>query len=329
MERISIFNYEAFYLDFLEGNLSEEDALLLHQFLEEHPDLKVDDNPFLVLENDLPKLDDKFKSELKQISFEDDKITPQNIEKFLIAEMEGLLSSNKIIELNQFVADNKAIKDLRKRYASTRLVADRSIIFKNKASLKQGKKIILWPYLSLAAACIVVLFLIWNATTTIVETSMDPIITQIDHNEKKDSLSQNTNTTNNSKDRSIKKNIPETQKTDRTPVQLAVVDTQIKNNSLVQGKIILDHKKAKTITRNYKEIDIIENSSNMVISNQKEIEYTTLGFNEMKNPIQPLTNRLGEVVKKEVDFRSAKATKNQSGGFYLKIGKLEISRRKF
>ena len=47
----------------------------------------------------------------------------------------------------------------------------------------------------------------------------------------------------------------------------------------------------------------------------------------MNNPISPITNRLANVVKQEVDFRTAKATEKRSGGFYLKIGKLEISHR--
>ena len=42
MEKISIFNYEAYYLDLLEGNLSEEDTALLLDFLEQHPHLKLD-----------------------------------------------------------------------------------------------------------------------------------------------------------------------------------------------------------------------------------------------------------------------------------------------
>jgi hypothetical protein len=53
-----------------------------------------------------------------------------------------------------------------------------------------------------------------------------------------------------------------------------------------------------------------------------------MGFQDMKNPIKPITNRLGDAVKKEVDFRTAKTTSERSGGFYFKIGKLEVSHRK-
>ena len=53
--------------------------------------------------------------------------------------------------------------------------------------------------------------------------------------------------------------------------------------------------------------------------------YVSIAFNDMSNPIQPITQRLGVAIKKEIDFRTAKPTKRSSGGFYLKIGKLEVS----
>jgi hypothetical protein len=58
-------------------------------------------------------------------------------------------------------------------------------------------------------------------------------------------------------------------------------------------------------------------------------DYTVLGFDDMKNPIKPITNRLADVVKQEVDFRTAKPTEKRSGGFYVKIGKFELSHKKF
>ena len=55
MERISIFNYEAFYLDYLEGRLNQEDSALLLLFLESHPELIVEDglDSFAIDENEL------------------------------------------------------------------------------------------------------------------------------------------------------------------------------------------------------------------------------------------------------------------------------------
>lgn len=56
---------------------------------------------------------------------------------------------------------------------------------------------------------------------------------------------------------------------------------------------------------------------------QNDLAWTSV--DEMKNPITPLTNKLSSTLNTAVDFRTAKATKKKSGGFFLKIGKLEIS----
>ncbi|MDP5012056.1 MAG: hypothetical protein NWQ47_12565 [Crocinitomicaceae bacterium] len=64
------------------------------------------------------------------------------------------------------------------------------------------------------------------------------------------------------------------------------------------------------------------------INNQSTKDVAYMGFQDMKNPIKPITKRLGDVVKQEVDFRAAKTTSERSGGFYFKIGKLEVSHRK-
>ena len=42
MEQLNIHNYEAFYLDFLEGNLNEEETSQLFCFLDENPSLKIE-----------------------------------------------------------------------------------------------------------------------------------------------------------------------------------------------------------------------------------------------------------------------------------------------
>ena len=57
METINSTNYEAFYLDFLEGNLNEEETALLFVFLDENPEFKLDDSEFFTIEDDSITLD--------------------------------------------------------------------------------------------------------------------------------------------------------------------------------------------------------------------------------------------------------------------------------
>ena len=100
MEKISIFNYEAFYLDYLEGNLNTEDAELFITFLNDHPELKVNDDFLPTFSNEQSALDAQFKEDLKQISFNETAICNENVGQFFIAEAEKLLSQEKIIELD-------------------------------------------------------------------------------------------------------------------------------------------------------------------------------------------------------------------------------------
>jgi hypothetical protein len=79
------------------------------------------------------------------------------------------------------------------------------------------------------------------------------------------------------------------------------------------------------------DLEILEEASPYVPTKVETIrnsDYASLGFQEMNNPIKPVTSRLGDLVNQEVDFRTAKASEKNSGGFYLKIGKFELSHKK-
>jgi hypothetical protein len=78
------------------------------------------------------------------------------------------------------------------------------------------------------------------------------------------------------------------------------------------------------------DLDLIENQVAQESYEQRyqKNDYTVLGVQDMNNPIKPITNRIGDLVKQDVDFRTAKATEKNSGGFYIKIGKFELSHKK-
>lgn len=341
MERISIFNYEAFYLDFLEGNLSEEDAALLLAFLEEHPELKIDEEPVQLLEKETIVLDPTFKSELKQIEFAEDKITAENVEQFMIAELEGILPTKKIAELDTFVVGDKTLSANRKVYASLKLKPDARIVYADKNSLKRAKRIVLWPYISVAAAaCVIAVFMIWNPSTSINEfggnTSVSSTNTAI-----KDSLPATRNDRNAliEPQKGGTTNGTEKKKDDfvqpvfqgERSVELATTNEPLK---AIEPINTMRFKKTRPVSTKEYDLEIIEkelakNTSVPMNRANNNNDYAMIGFDDMNNPIKPITNRLASAVKQEVDFRAAKATEKHSGGFYLKIGKLEISHRDF
>ncbi len=330
MERISIFNYEVFYLDFLEGNLSEEDAALLLVFLDENPHLKVEDEKLPILGNENPSLDANFKANLKQLVFNETPITRDNAEQFLIAETENLLSEEKKAELTGFVSKYPELAQAQKIYAAAHFVADKSVLFEDKNSLKQSKKIVLRPFISLAiAASVAILFFVWNSTTNGItdnETSISKHneIKKVPHQKNEQNLNVPNNKIQNKEDDSY---VPVVEN-NSDELNVANVIPEKRTPLYIKGLIPRHVKELKGTEQLY---DVVENE--MAYTNidprvnEEPSDYTILGFNDMNNPISPITNRLANVVKQEVDFRTAKATSKRSGGFYLKIGKLEISHR--
>lgn len=337
MEHISIFNYEAFYLDYLEGNLSEEDAALLMAFLEAHPELKIEEESLPVLEMESESLDQKFKADLKQINFNETMISMDNVEQFFIAETEGLLSTVKKTELVQFVAKDSDLLQAQKLYASTILTPDNGIVFSDKNSLKQSRQIVLWPYISVAAAAsVAIMFFLLNPSAPpsgIAKNSSVKKPVKVEKVENQIGNNGNNEQGSTNKDQVIEKqnifNIPANHESD--PKQDVAVNVVQPDTRLSVGQ--LNTRKLKGLDLKKNNQTVIESSYpiNTLASNitEPEDDYNMLGFSEMNNPIKPITNRLATAVNQEVDFRTAKANEKQSGGFFLKVGKLEISHRKF
>jgi hypothetical protein len=101
--QINSTNYEAFYLDYLEGNLSDEAMAAFEAFLLEHPELAIDDLSLFTLEPQAePVMDPVRKLALKQgIDMSD--LNAGSIDFFLIARQEGLLNDEQKAQLNHWL----------------------------------------------------------------------------------------------------------------------------------------------------------------------------------------------------------------------------------
>ena len=94
-------NYEAYFLDYHEGNLSPQEVADLFLFLAEHPELKkeLDDFENVTLADfQTPVFENK--ESLKK------NITPDNREDYFIRAIEGNLDANEIILLQTFLTKN-------------------------------------------------------------------------------------------------------------------------------------------------------------------------------------------------------------------------------
>lgn len=338
-ERISIFNYEAFYLDHLEGNLGEEDTVLLLDFLEDHPELIVEEDNFVLLDpaNDTPVFSDK--ESLKIVS-DEAIIVLSNAEYFLVAEAEGELTASKQKELNAFVSQHPHLEKERTYLAAMFLKADTSIVYANKSGLKRKGAIVFWPYMALAAASVLIaFFFVMNNEQEGTQLAEDPTdkkelpkqetpVQQPDNVQLANDLviDNSINEQNNSEQ--------ENQKVDEqtTPNQeMNAPRNRAPERPKMASVNTMKHYKARGLVNSI-DIQNLQPVASFInprsASMTPEDDLAQAAAPRMKNPIKPITSRLGKTLNTNVDFQTGKAANNAGAGFSLKIGKFEISRKK-
>ena len=133
-------NYEIFFLDYRENNLSPQQVAELMVFLEENPDLKNEFQEFdeITLDADSSKVF-KGKNSLKKkqvVAF--GQIDSHNYEQKMIASLEGNLSEKEMVEFKGFIGLNPDLKLEVKAFRSTFLVPDQNVTYIDKASLKKS-----------------------------------------------------------------------------------------------------------------------------------------------------------------------------------------------
>lgn len=121
MKIINLNNYEAYLLDFYEGNLNEELVLELKKFAQSHPELGIDFD-----EVPLPKLEPlKSEFDLKTSL----KKTTQAIEdENIISFLEGLLTEIELKDFEKDLKTNNEVKQLIEKYKQTYFSKDLEIL---------------------------------------------------------------------------------------------------------------------------------------------------------------------------------------------------------
>lgn len=171
MHHINTHNYEAFLLDFSEGNLSEHLQIELELFLIQHPELEIDLNELSLINIENDNAIFLNKNSLKKT--ESDLVSQTQF----IAYIEKQLSENECLELEKSCKNNSNLSKELKLYTSTINIPDSSIFFKNKPSLKRQPKVIWFNFSILqyaAAACvafIIGLFALWTKSHVNSESS--------------------------------------------------------------------------------------------------------------------------------------------------------------
>jgi len=162
MKAINIHNYEAFYLDYIEGNLNKEECALLFQFLDENPALKSeleDFEPVLLNEiNDGYNL--SFNKELLKHN-----IDSTNAEEYIIADLENEIDSDDKKDLDLFISNSKETMLLANRYKKTILPIP-VLSYPQKEKLKKRNVVLYYvaPLTGAAAAVLLIFLLQTNKT---------------------------------------------------------------------------------------------------------------------------------------------------------------------
>jgi hypothetical protein len=163
---ISKNNYEAYLLDYLEGRLSKDEALLLQQFILENPAL----GNWEELCGELPVLSpstmvfaDKeqlLKQEIKPCK----KLNEANYNDFFISFHEGLLSANEQQELEAFLQLNPFLRADFDLYKKVYLKADEELKFIGKQKLLRKAPVFTIGFIrniSVAASLLLLASIVW------------------------------------------------------------------------------------------------------------------------------------------------------------------------
>lgn len=168
-EKINKDNYEAFFLDFIEGNLSDDQTSILFSFLDKNPDLKAELDAFEAIELDHESLspNESLKASLRR----EETTALLETDYLMIAQVENTITSEEKAKLAVLAKQHPEILDDLAIYHKTRIPKEPAIVFSNKTSLTKKERILpIWWQSAAAAAVLMLLFFNWPS----VEKRYDP-----------------------------------------------------------------------------------------------------------------------------------------------------------
>jgi hypothetical protein len=322
MEQINTTNYEAFYLDYLEGNLSEDVRLLFLDFLANNPDLQLTDEALPIVEAIESEIDTEFKTTLYQINTAYAPINHSNYSVFLLEAIENELTPEKVSELASFLRNNPPAQKEFELLKFTQLKPDLNSIFPAKHTLKKEVKRTLWPiYSALAAACLIGFFILTQifSSNSVLNSSKKSRVQSAKKTVEKPVNKVLKNTVQTNFATKIEKTSSNQVLKNELPIIVTHIHEMPPRDCIVQLEIPANPNIVEEIST---PIPTTTSSENLAV------ETNPAKSDEMRNPIQPITNRLGNLLNKEIDFKISKKTEDSKRGFLIKFGQFEISHNK-
>lgn len=151
-------NYEAYFIDHIDGNLSLRDEAMLMAFLDANPDLKAELEDFISepLTAD-PSITYNNKVALKMNSISD---VPTERDELLIAHLEGDHDESEQVRVAALIAKDPELTAAFSNFEKSIIVADPSIVHPDKSSLKKKAGLAILPiWTTYAAAAMLIILL--------------------------------------------------------------------------------------------------------------------------------------------------------------------------
>jgi len=162
-------NYEAWFIDYLEGNLDEKLVDDLIEFLQQNPDLKEE----LSLFETVSLEQEKITFNKKELLFKEKYDAENEFNQAAIASVEGEISASEKTEFENYLSTHPEKQKEADLFNQTKLQPDQSIIYNRKNKLYRrsaGKTILMWT--TRAAAVIIVALTVY----TFIEKSSNKVI---------------------------------------------------------------------------------------------------------------------------------------------------------
>jgi len=354
MEKINKNNYEAFFLDYIEGNLSADQQHDLFVFLAENPEFKAEfvrmdhnmegDFGDVILSPEKNAFDNK--ASLKVI--DDSLLTLNTVDVWMIESVEGNLISSKEKELQEFVIKHKLEKTFATYYA-TILQPNRKEIYADKKGLKVAAGIIIPLYVRFASIAAVSIILISVAinnfsggvnstnlskgnnmaySTTIGKITL-PIIPDLNRDENV--VFDSNQSTNIANINSVDERKEKIQFNQNSPDNLISFKEE--------NQLKIDDKKQDTTKIYFAPQDeennyIVNNSqdslpANNVLLPQVDEDDVATNTTKSEQPYKLITDFASNVTNREIAFsRDKDLASNEYVGYHFKLGSFEFERKK-
>lgn len=256
-QNININNYEAFLLDYYEGNLDENTTKELLEFLDKHPECKTDGDCInFVVPSDSEQLPIEQKLNLK-------KSRTNYFELLAIKEIEGDLTYEQKEVVSNLHANSNVYKNIKNQYNKTVLTPDKSIKYPHKDKLykhfgnKKQKRTTLLYIATAVAASLLILFTVFYYTP-----KNSPEIAETDPKTDENVIVITDNITE--KSIYISEEKPEN-----------IIQTPNKQNNIIAQKSDKDNKLDNNIAE---DIDIAVNIDERQFENMQKIEPVDIPF---------------------------------------------------